>query len=135
MRIVRRANHDRIDALVLFLEHLAEVAVLLCPRELVVRARRPPIVHVAEGDDVLAADGVDVAAADFSGQRDAGEHAEGSNGRVGEHSRDKRRGARASEGNGVAAEQAEAGAKPGALHDEPGERCGQDHGDDGCRNG
>ena len=63
VRVVRRADHHGVDVLVHRVEHLAEIFESLGLGELLERAGRPALVHVAQRDDVLAADAIDVVAA------------------------------------------------------------------------
>ena len=54
VRVVRRADHDRVDLLLQLVQHPAEVGVLLGPGELLVGLAGPLVVHVAQGHEVLA---------------------------------------------------------------------------------
>jgi hypothetical protein len=63
VRVVGRAHDDAIDALLLFVEHLAKILVLLGLRVAIERARRVVPVHVGQRDDVLILELLEVPAA------------------------------------------------------------------------
>ena len=52
--VVRRADQHRVDLAGLLVEHRAEVPIAFGLREPVEHIRRPAVVNVAQGDDVLA---------------------------------------------------------------------------------